>query len=96
MTSAEYMAEYRAKNKEKLQAYARKYYAAYRKGDRYSSKDRKEVVKNIVNELILALNEYIYSEKDSKLNSELISTSFDIKKQLNDYADKLAIEEDFL
>ena len=96
MTSAEYMAEYRAKNKEKLQAYARRYYAAYRKGGKYSNKDRKEVVKNIVNELILALNEYIYSEKDSKLNSGLISASFDIKKQLNDYADKLAIEEDFL
>jgi hypothetical protein len=97
--SGNYMAQYREKNKGRLQAYARKYYKAYRKGEKYSIKDRKGIAKKSITETISILNEYRDFEMDIDANSGLIPALFQLIKDLSTIADRfneLTAEEDFL
>jgi hypothetical protein len=87
------MSEYRKKNEDKLKAYARKYYAKYNKGEKYSSKDHKGIAKSSLNDAILHLHEY------NDANLGIIPGLFELIKDLGAIADKfnkLTTEEDFL
>jgi hypothetical protein len=96
MNMAKYMADYRQKNKDKLQEYSRKYYRAYRKGKKYSAKDHKSLAEDALKDALFNLKEYRNEQID---NEGIIPTLFELIKDLSTIADKfnkLTTEEDFL
>ena len=93
----EYEKQYRAKNAKRLRYYRNAYMRAYRKGEKYSNKDKKEVTINALRCAILSLNEYRNEQVDA--DNGFIYDLYELAKQLNSLADRfeeLTTKEDFL
>ena len=90
--SAEYMKNYRKKNEARLKEYARKYYAKYNKGEKYSIKDHKGIVKSSLSDAVTHMNEY------NDINLGIIPGLLDLIKDLSAIADRFnkLTTEDFL
>jgi hypothetical protein len=93
----EYEKQYRAKNAERLKYYRNAYMRAYRKGEKYSSKDKKEATIKALRCAILSFNEYRKEQVDT--DNGFISDLYELAKQLNNLTDRfeeLTTKEDFL